>query len=475
MLVFSTRLPLKESVTQEICLNMFFTWIIHSPHYSIDKIDYDLSSHKDFDFCQDNISFSIRHYKDDNVELSACRLENKEENFTWQNDCIFVEENNEKYLLIQLNRNRTHYDIDIPRVNKPHIVKLFVESGYCKKDAGLPIVDIPLESDKVYYDKCSNIINGTYHNTMPVVYISCDYWGNTDVDANFLAKILSGTAHVFVERNYETALRLRKDTDSNNVYTGYVGIYFPQTRNCQKYGIGNYRDDRHMCGEIISSVWNALANGEDATSYSWNQIIALQARQKMLQWKDNNEQTKQELSDYINTFDVEKDDLRGQIRVLREQLYSACAERDNLKEALLRTDSNGAFYNIGTETNLYNGEFNDLLFSILTQVKDKYPTESRAYTIIESLLEANPKVGECEKILSEIKEMCSSMDRLTPSIKDRFNRLGFNLKEDESSHYKFVFHDDRYMFTVSKTPSDHRSGKNLVAEINRILDIEKKI
>ncbi len=47
--------------------------------------------------------------------------------------------------------------------------------------------------------------------------------------------------------------------------------------------------------------------------------------------------------------------------------------------------------------------------------------------------------------------------------------------EEEGPHYKVIFHDERYMFTVSKTPSDYREGKNMISEIAKIIEVERKI
>lgn len=71
MLVFSTRLPLKSEVTQQDCLGQFAEWVKGSPHYQVDELDFDVNSHDDYDYTKDNVSFSVRHYKDESIELSG--------------------------------------------------------------------------------------------------------------------------------------------------------------------------------------------------------------------------------------------------------------------------------------------------------------------------------------------------------------------------------------------------------------------
>lgn len=200
MLVFSTRLPIKNEVQQEDCMKLFIKWVVESPHYPIDCIDYDFGSYKDFDYKNENVTFSVRHFKNNQVELSACRLENREDRAVWINDCIFLNEQGNKSLLIQLNCNLINYDSQLPNYHKPHIVHMFVEAKYCRDDAGIPISDTPIASDGEFYDVCVNIMNGTLDYSMPMVYISCDYWGKTEVSAVYLARQLAGVAHVFVEK-----------------------------------------------------------------------------------------------------------------------------------------------------------------------------------------------------------------------------------------------------------------------------------
>lgn len=474
MLVFSTRLPLKGEITSADCLQLFKEWVEQSPHYSIEAIDYDVHTQEDFECVYGNITFSIRHFKNQQIELSACRLVNHDNSAVWINDCIFMVENGVKFLLIQLDCNRTDYSTELPPVHMPYIVKKFINMGFCSNDSGLPVTDTPLDADNDFYDICVKIMQGTYSYSMPVVYISCDYSGKHVISPRYLAQKLSGVAHVLVEHSHDTAVKLRYATDGNNAYTGYVGIYFPGTKFCQRHGLDNYRDYREMTEEIINAVWRALINRLDSSTYNWNQIIALQSRQKMLEWQDISAQDKEQLSKYMDTFDQENASLRVQISELNQQLYSVRSQLDSLRASFKGVSEDSYFYKEGKEANLYTSEKEDLLYCILTQVQDKYPENSRARAIIQSLLEANPKNGECGHIISEIRRIFSGEGKLTKTMKAQLKSLGFTIQED-GSHYKLIFHDPRYLFSVSRTPSDHREGKNLISEICNVIDIERKI
>ena len=229
-----------------------------------------------------------------------------------------------------------------------------------------------------------------------------------------------------------------------------------------------------MSKEIIDSVWKVLINRSDSSKFNWNHIIALQARQKMVELQNISIQDKSQLSEYIETFDAENQDLRNQIEELNKEIYSLGAQLDTMRMSLNADSESNCFYKTGTESAPYPGEISDLLYSILSQIQSKYDESSRAYAIIKSLLLANPKVGECERVIAEISNIFGGDCRLNKNAKTQLKNLGFVIEED-GPHYKIYFHDQRYMFTVSKTPSDHREGKNLISKIRNIIDIERKL
>ena len=477
MLVFNTRLPLKQTVSYDQCLDVFVDWISGSPHYNyeIDGFDYDIQSKKDYDYSNGQISISFRYYSESAIEVFACRFENKEPSMIWYNDCIFVNENGKKTVSIQLNCSSLSYDISMPHVHKPYIVRQYIEKGLCSNDGLLPVTDQVCEvTDDDYYDICVQIMNGTLDYSMPVVYVSCDPGGKTVLDENYLARELSGVAHVFVEKRYETAKKLRDDTNGNNAHLGYVGVYFPKTRLCQRYCVNDYLNVRIMTQDIIRSVWQVLNNRVDATKYNWNQIIALQSRQRMTEWQGVSEQGTKELEAYIHSFDKENEELRTKISELNSQNYALRSQLDSLKVKSNTEDESSTFLRVGKEVALYPTERNDLLYSILSQVKNRYGEDSRAGVLIESILEANPKSGSCEHITETVKRIIGKGTRLTNNDKQELSEVGFSF-EEQGAHYKMTFHNSRYKFVVAKTPSDYREGQNLASDICKIIDVEKKI
>ena len=475
MLVFSTRLPLKDGITQENCIGLFMDWIRRSPHYGLEHLTYDVESLKDCDFFgKDDTKVFFRHYKNesDHIEIFACRLESRSRDALWINDCIFLDENHNKSILIQLNRNSEDYNTYPLKVKKPYIVRMLVEGGYCRSDGVIPVTDTPLEVEKDYYDVCVDIMNGKCRYSMPAVYLSCDYIGAPAVSATYMARALSGVAHVFIERDHDTALRLRDDTNGNNAHTGYVGVYFPGTTYCQKHSIDYYeRDDRKLSKEVIDAVWKALVNRLDSSNYNWNQILTMQAKQTLMAVTDHNNK---QLEAYMESFDSENNDLKEKIDKLSMENYGLQAQLDSFRASASFAGHDSGFFNSGEEPNLYASEKAELLYSILSQIQNRFKQDSRGYVLIESLLAANPTEGECKRIVDSVKRIFGNGGKLSQRDISELKGLGF-VFEDNHDHYKMYFHDRRYMFTVAKTPSDHRNGENMISDICKMIDINRKI
>lgn len=74
MLVFSTRLPLNDSITRQQILQLCLDWISGSPHYDVHDLHYDPVSLNDADYANDTLNISIRNYTDETCALSAFRL-----------------------------------------------------------------------------------------------------------------------------------------------------------------------------------------------------------------------------------------------------------------------------------------------------------------------------------------------------------------------------------------------------------------
>ena len=476
MLLLNVILPLKDEFDIEKCFLLYKEWITKSRYYKIREINYDCLSTEDFKVESEKAVFEIRRYKDENTDQFACRIEQNDKGSVWSTDCVYVNERHQKFIIIQLNCNSRNYESKLPKPHKPYIVKKFMESGFCKKDVEISISDQTFLINEDNIEMCSRVMNNEYGNIMPVVYVSLERDECWAINPDEFAEYLSGLSHVCVEGNIEVSWKLKERTAGRNAHSGYIGIYFPHNEYVQRYSIDFYNGDaKAMQNDIIDNVWKALSINIEASTYGWNQIIALQAKQKMIHWKNISENDKAELKQFVESFDSENQRLLDEKNALLKENYNLKARLDILSEQLREGKSGDFFYKKGEEKELYFSERNDLLYNILSQSKNKFDRESRGYLLIEDMLQANPFVGKCKTIVETVRKVLKKSGALTSADKAELEKCGFKI-EDEGAHYKILFYNDpRYMFTVSRTPSDHRQGKNLASDILKKIDISKKI
>jgi hypothetical protein len=85
------------------------------------------------------------------------------------------------------------------------------------------------------------------------------------------------------------------------------------------------------------------------------------------------------------------------------------------------------------------------------------------------LLLHNKASGTAATFEEEIKSIFKSYTDMDAKTRTALAKLGFDVSED-GKHYKAVFQGDgRYTFSISKTSSDHRAGKNLASDISNKL------
>jgi len=95
----------------------------------------------------------------------------------------------------------------------------------------------------------------------PIVYVSASFYGGYTLDVNRLANDLSGMAHVVVEPNRPFSLRLKLEANSENVYGGSIGIYWPDGGGRRSFFLGKtHETPDELAKAIFDEVRLALTN-----------------------------------------------------------------------------------------------------------------------------------------------------------------------------------------------------------------------
>lgn len=469
MLLFCTTLPLKDEATPGSCVQLFSDWVSGSPYYPVFELDVEKATTEEFEFRQDGFAFRITHYHDDTAHVTACRLENFRDNMLWLSDCVYIDAGGSKRAHIQVKCNRYDYSTQIADAKTPNIVKMLVSSGLCRNDDWMPTSAKPIAATMDNLQAVASLMTGQGSHAMPVVYLSSDGW-DLPLDPDITARNLAGLAHVLVEQDTSIGQQLMRMTQGRNAYGGYAALYMPGSDNRYLFRRSSYPSARALNDAIRRTLLQCLINRWDSSDFGWEQIRIKQNRQRLEQAAHAHQS---EMDGWIEAFDAEGQELRDKINDLTRQLEHANAELSRYHARMPAQEQNG-FFGRGSEPELLEGEYNDLLCNVLSYCRRLYPEDSRALTLIDSMLEANPRVGECERIMQEIKRIIGPGEALNGSKRSDLEHLGFRFIDGGKTHIKMYFRDKRYQFAYSTSPSDSRGGKRKVAEIRNRLDVEWK-
>jgi hypothetical protein len=96
---------------------------------------------------------------------------------------------------------------------------------------------------------------------------------------------------------------------------------------------------------------------------------------------------------------------------------------------------------------------------------------TRQKELLELFLNSNSEIGTGREILKNIEEAIK--EKSIKSRRAKLEKCGFTIIE--GSHDKIYFHDPKYSFTLSNSPSEHRGDDNMLSDIKKKIDIYRKI
>lgn len=171
-------------------------------------------------------------------------------------------------------------------------------------------------------------------------------------------------------------------------------------------------------------------------------------------------------------FEVER--LVGGVNVYinGEKITSLRNKNDSLQAAL---EACGIEENILAKAEVkefFDGEQHDMLVTVLKEAMDRSGGfDTRRYEILNGLLEQNEYTGNGRETLEVVKRVLSNGEAISKRDIADLERVGFALV-NENTHYKFVYREnERYWFSIAKTPSDRRGGKNHASDIIKRLSV----
>lgn len=480
MLIFSTKLVVSDTLTEDRLIQYVIAWLTDNRNYHFHGLVYNGEENYIVDTGSENLE--IVQYP----EALIIRLVSYSNGMIWTNDYALKKGDGTKVLAIQLYSDAENLSVRIPQTfNKPRLLRQIVADGWGGMDHDIAVSNKPLLITEKNIGLARDLIlrRKTYY--MPLVYVTYPRYAiDMPIDYNGLAFNLAGIAHVMVETK-EIASSVRNITNGANPYAGAVEIFYGSN--------SSYRmlpDDYDTLGEmqaaIEKTVQQRLLMTKIDDELSWNKIRFTHIRKKSEQDPELSEifeqllKEEEEKGSYKDQHIAEQElhimELEERIKDLNAELNNKESRIQSYKYILGHKGDNGTRDSIELETSegeLYEGEIKDVILRVLEKEKgllegDLNLTASRKFHVLSDIVALNCQTGKAEEISNCLREIIDDSGNLNAQRKRQLIEAGFKI--ENSTHYKITYHEDgRYVFTLAKTPGDYRTNKNTLKDATAAL------
>lgn len=351
----------------------------------------------------------------------------------------------------------------------PEVIRNLFWQEYGGVDHEIPTDNRALVLHKTQVALAEQILSQSLDFFNPIVYISPTEDGTYRVFLDRLANRLMGLAHVVLESSPPMSQKVQQRLSKSVFHPqhGEILVLLP--------GGNTYTPDATVDADtledvLVSYIQRVLSDVMMDDTFSFQRVRMEYLTQKLKQERnpDVYEQVVESQDAEIRQLKQELEDSKSEIYRLSGALSSYQASFEKVQEETRPGDivlSSG-------ERDLYNGERKDVLLKLVkkelkTMTSNQQKT-SRKFTLLNDLLEHNTPTGTDQEISKKLKAICQD-GTVNKKKKQELEQLGFSVSLGQNGHYKIAYFDDRYMTTMSSTPSDRCAGENYVSEFTKKL------
>ncbi len=463
MLMYTSTFPLSSEVGPEQVVGMSARWLSDSPHHNWTRTDLPDSPESDHLHVlrkyDQVVEYGVLRGQDGSLAAFRHRwTENATLEWTTEVTTSFVNER-QPLFCVRVQCSSVVAGVALPMPRKPYLVRRAMEELGGGSDGAFAVSDVPVELREGDLEIARSVVDGDSGTLLPIVYVSSSYGTEAYADASALARHLSGLAHVVVEPSRQFSFDLREATAGRNTYGGAVGVYWPRGTGLHaRYLPSSFRYDE-LERVIIEDIRLITCESQPIPGTTWSAVDKAEsdARLRSLraerstdidEWVEAFESDRQSLVSDLERANNEIDKLRGRLRS-RERAGSA----------------GGALLGLGNEADLFPGEVLEIVIAAMAHARSRAGDDTRTAHVIDDLIEANPIASRRDGMVAEVKSIVSDAERFTNREIERLEDLGFTVSSSGKHHKAVYGNDARYQFSIAKTSSDHRAGKNLASEI----------
>lgn len=463
---FSTEFPIDPNQTVSDVVRLACEWVSGSPHTNITATELTtLPINAERTVSAPNEQVTIALATGQGYDIGGLRYVRTEHGLEWTTSIVADKTPDRHLLSIQVSCEAMNTAVRLPPPKKPYFIRQALDRLGGGMDGDIPVTDKAFNLTEGEAGIAAALMKGLAKNKLPIIYVSAGFNGAFLVNPNELAKYVSGMAHVIVEPSRHFSYQVKTLTNSRNAFGGTIGVYWPDSDARKSYFIEQDKPNhRAIQISIAKDIRLALANRRLRSTCTWGHLQETISRKRYDLLKS---QGSTELQACIDAFDAEQA-AKDQKLIEAEQEISRLHAEIRRLSAIEESSSTGLI-SPGNEQDLFPHEIRDTVVSALRDSQRGARQNSRRQHILIDLLAANQPSDGATKLGEEIKTLFRTYRDMDAPTRSALLKLGFGISED-GKHYKLIFQGDgRYTFTIPKTSSDHRAGKNIASDINNVL------
>lgn len=475
MLLFSTKLEIKDSLTKEKFIDLIVQWNNSAKYLENHVPGVFWKGEKNIKFGTDKLSIEIIDYPEKDI-LAVRHEKITDDEVVWDTD--FVVNFSERRIAILLDRTFSEDALEMNAAfSTPHFISLLIERGYLQDDQDIPVLRDPIIITDRNLETIQRVIKNKEYYALPVVYVAKDFADQDPLSISWLASRLKGAAHVLVEESKEACKKCTEICGETAEEHGAVRIYYPslgvnRKRFLFRSATGNMDVRLDKVIRHVIQYWNSQRMD---TLYTWhgvNSAVLANNLQNQIQRLAEAESAKQSVEEEINQvyeeFDEDIKSLQQKLEELSKANEALQLENFGLRAKMHASDAMPIIYQ-GDEEDFYPGEIKDMVLGVLADALNNTEKGTRLHDVLEDILENNTYRHLSDERKQRVKNLFKGYKTLTGTMKQELLSLGFQITDD-GKHYKIIYQGDpRYMVTIGKTPSDNRAGSNNAGMINKIM------
>lgn len=473
MLLYSTILNINSAMDKEAFINLVIEWNNNNPH-EVNRISgITWNGEQNIRFGDEKLWLEVQEYPIKNIV--AIRYEKvTDDGVIWDTD--YIMNFNDMKLSIQLDRSyREDALVTNAIFSTPLFISHLIEHGYLEDDGDLVISNRPLYISGDNLAVLASALSGRNKHQLPIVFVSKTQANEDPVDVSLLASKLKGAAHVLVQEDRQTNKDIRIICDEENDYNGTIGIYYPNEvlghKRCA------YRDingiEKILLDRVLHYIFEFGNLQNIDTLYTWqgvsnallNERLSVQL-EKLQKAERDKEEAQNENAELYSAFDEEFQELQQKVEELTRRNDALVCENAGLVAKLHHSSAQPVIFQ-GEEEEFYPGEIKDFVLSVLADAVVNIEKDSRKQHVVIDIVESNGYKHLAEDKKQRLKSLLKGYKTVSSSMKQELMDIGFEISDD-GKHYKLIYNGDpRYTIALAKTPSDNRSGDNIIGTISR--------